>query len=132
MIGPARKTGEDILQEELLQERAQVLGRAGESVARALEKLRASGRIIDELLWQQRRDGHTGTASGGDAEEPFSSGLRLVQEINAEIRRFNALREEAKVRYYYLIVTREAMGLRRHHYVEELYGIPPRRRCLRE
>ena len=50
------------------------------------------------------------------------------RELNREINKFNAAREHAKLRYYYLIVTREAMGFRRHASVEEAYRIPPRKK----
>lgn len=56
---------------------------------------------------------------------------RAILEINGEIDRYNQLREHAKLRYYYLIVTREAMGLRKHDRVREIYGIPDRKGHLR-
>jgi hypothetical protein len=56
----------------------------------------------------------------------------MVKEINGEINKYNHAREYAKLRYYYLIVTREAMGMRRHHWVEEIYTIPPRKKYLRD
>ena len=127
-----RRTGEDILQEELLQEKAQVLGRAGESVSRVLERLREIEGVIDALLQKPRQGLRGVTGQSSDPEESARPGTQRVQAVNEEIRRYNALREEAKVRFYYLIVTREAMGLRRHHLMEEIYGIPPRKRFLRE
>jgi hypothetical protein len=45
-----KKDTENILQEEMLQERAAVLGRAGEKLSAALEKLRSIDRIIEERL----------------------------------------------------------------------------------
>jgi len=41
-------------------------------------------------------------------------------------------RELAKLRFYYLIVTREALGLRRHQKVEEMYRIPPIKKYLQQ
>jgi hypothetical protein len=64
--------------------------------------------------------------------EVVSRKHKLVREINGEIGKFNHAREYAKLRYYYLIVTREAMGLRRHHWVEETFKIPMRKKYLRD
>jgi hypothetical protein len=97
---------------ELLKERAEVLGRAGEALSRALMLLRA----IEESI-----------------QAKLSSGIRdddALRELNAEIANFNQARENAKTRYYYLIVTREAMGFRRHPFVEEFYRIPPRKKLI--
>lgn len=126
------KNPEDFLQEELLQERAAVLGRAGESVSRALEKLqsiemRLDGRLsrlkdIEQLITQDRSGArHLG-------------GLRrqMMVEINREISKYNGAREFALMRHYYLIVTREAMGMRRHHWVEQHYRVPPRKKHLQD
>ena len=59
-----------------------------------------------------------------------SPGLEALAEINGEIRRYNRARAYAELRYYYLIVTREAMGIRRHKAVEEVYRIPPKKKYL--
>ncbi len=48
----------------------------------------------------------------------------LIEEINIDIEQFNVIVEKARLKYYYLIVTREAMGLRRHKMVQEMYVIP--------
>jgi hypothetical protein len=53
-----------------------------------------------------------------------------MTEINGEIRHYNSAREYAQLRYFYLIVTREAMGIRRHKTVEEAYKIPPKKKYL--
>ena len=57
---------------------------------------------------------------------------QAIREINGEINRYNRAREHALLRYYYLIVTREAMGMRRHQWVEKHYAVPPRRRHLQD
>jgi hypothetical protein len=36
------------------------------------------------------------------------------------------------MRHYYLIVTREAMGMRRHHWVEQHYRVPPPKKHLQD
>lgn len=57
---------------------------------------------------------------------------QMVVEINREISQFNGAREHALMRHYYLIVTREAMGMRRHHWVEQHYRVPPRKKHLQD
>jgi len=57
---------------------------------------------------------------------------QIVAEINREISRFNGAREHALRRLYYLIVTREAMGMRRHHWVDQHYRVPPRKKHLQD
>jgi hypothetical protein len=125
------KSPENILQEELLQERAAVLGRAGESVSSALETLRrievglerSLGRLeeIDRRLSRDIDAGGLGRLR-----------RQVLTEINREIGKYNRAREQALLRHYYLIVTREAMGLRRHHWVEQHYRVPPRKRPLQD
>ncbi len=87
-----------------------MLGRAGEALSLAIQNVEKIGRVIDLIL-----------AEGIPDETSW-------RELNREITKFNAAREHAKLRYYYLIVTREAMGFRRHVSVEEAYRIPPRKK----
>ncbi|MHB8772305.1 MAG: hypothetical protein ACYC7J_15030 [Syntrophales bacterium] len=123
-----RKSTQDVLQEELLRERAAVLARAGEKIEAAMEKL---GRIEAEVsaalaLWQA-------SAAEGDATPGKSSeACRRLVELNRKIRAYNRQREQVKTRTYYLIVTREALGLVHHHRLAELYRLPPRKQCLPE
>lgn len=108
----------DKTEAEIIQERAEVLGRAGEKLALALNQLKAIESIIDIKM--------------ESLSEPGSKSRRaeLIGDINGEIRHYNEAREYAKLRYYYLIVTREAMGFRRHKSVEEVYSIPPKKKPL--
>jgi len=110
------KNGFDKTQEEILQERAEALGHAGERLFSVLKELKEIEKIIDSKAAFIR--------SGDDGTE------RAVREINSEIDRYNRTREYAKLRYYYLIVIREAVGFRRHKQVEEIYGIPPQKRYV--
>lgn len=103
---------------EILQERAEVLGRAGEKLALALNKLKAIESIISVKMESLTSPG------------PGYSPADVIGDINGEIRHYNEAREYAKLRYYYLIVTREAMGFRRHKSVEEVYSIPPKKKPL--
>ena len=109
-----RKSAWEKTQEEILKERAEILGRAGEALASALSDMDKIGRSISERL---RKAG----------EHP---GSETLTEINGEIRHYNRAREYAQLRYNYLIVTREAMGFRRHKAVEEAYRIPPKKKYL--
>jgi len=118
------KSPDEILQEEFLQERAAVLGRAGDSVSQALEKLH---RIEHRIETRLRRLGELGAPSGEN-----TSRHQVIREINGEISHYNRAREHALLRYYYLIVTREAMGMRRHQWVEKHYAVPPRKRHLQD
>lgn len=113
----------DILREEFLRERAAVLGRAGTAVEDAIAELARLDyeiQIKQEQLHSIRLD-----------EQSFSNEKHvLVQEINLHIEQFNIVIEKAKLKYYYLIVTREAMGLRRHKRIQELYVIPKKKKKI--
>jgi hypothetical protein len=125
------KSPEDILKEEFLQERAAVLGRAGEKVFIAIEKLRGIEKIIEERLKYYNQTVEKCQAQFIDSKM-ISLRQQAVKEINVEITRFNRAREYAKLRYYYLIVTREAIGMHRHHWIEDVYRIPPRKKYLQD
>jgi len=125
------KDPENILREEMLKERAEVLGRAGERLATSIEKMSIIEQGIDERLQHFRLVVKKCEKRGGD-NEIASLKQDILGEINREIGKFNRAREYAKLRYYYLIVTREAMGMRRHHWVDEWYRIPPRKPHFRD
>ena len=125
------KDPENILREEMLKERAEVLGRAGEKLAAAIEKMSVIERGIDERLKRFQSVARRYEQNGGD-DKLVSMKKDIAGEINREIGKFNRAREYAKLRYYYLIVTREAMGMRRHHWVDEWYKIPPRKPHFRD
>jgi hypothetical protein len=108
----SRKDAIEKTENEILQERAEVLGRAGEALSCALQNLKKIEDCINAII-----------SSDLSPEEAW-------RQLNKEIKKFNRAREYAKLRYYYLIVTREAMGFRRHHTVEEAYKIPPRKQPL--
>jgi len=125
------KDPENILREEMLKERAEVLGRAGERLATSIEKMSIIEQGIDERLQHFRLVVKKCEKRDGD-NEIASLKQDILGEINREIGKFNRAREYAKLRYYYLIVTREAMGMRRHHWVDEWYRIPPRKPHFRD
>jgi len=123
------KTVDEILREEFLKERAVVLGRTGESVARAIVKLQRLEQVIEarqrEMLKLEQELG-----MDPDRTEFRSAWEKSINDINRKIAQYNRLWDHAQLRYYYLIVTREAMGLRSHHRVEEMYRIPPKKKQL--
>jgi hypothetical protein len=126
------KSPEDFLQEEFLQERAAVLGRAGDSVSRALEKLRGIENSLEERLSRLKEIERLISQNGKSVCSLKVLRRQMMLEINREISKYNGAREYALMRHYYLIVTREAMGIRRHHWVEQYYRIPPRRKHLQD
>ena len=128
----ANKSPEDFLQEEFLQERAAVLGRAGDSVSRALEKLRGIENSLEERLSRLKELEPLISQDGKSVRNLRGLRRQMMIEINREISKYNGAREYALMRHYYLIVTREAMGIRRHHWVEQHYRIPPRRKHLQD
>jgi hypothetical protein len=126
------KSPEDILQEEFLQEKAAVLGRAGESVSKALEKLQGIEKSLKERLIRLRDIERSIRQDCPDIDNMGGLRRQIMIEINKEIHKYNRAREYASTRYYYLIVTREAMGMRRHHWVEQHYRVPPRKKHLQD
>lgn len=116
-----QKIGFEKTVEEIFQERADVLYRTGEAMSDALRKMTSIGEIVDRSIE------HLNTLT--EDEEP-STIERVYARINREVSRYNRAREYAKLRYRYLIITREAMGFRRHTWVEKIYAIPPKRKQL--
>ena len=94
--GPGETYGR--LEQELQAERAAALGRIG----RTLEELLAA---LEDL--RTRIDASSG------ADRP------------ALISRHVELRARAATYRWYLEVQREAIGLRRHHHLDEMYPLPP-------
>ncbi len=129
-----KKTAQDVLQEEIFRERAAVLARAGERLEEALEKLsRMEGRIA-EALAAPGCEADSRVGRGVEASEG-GRGLRggeVRRRVNGMIRAYNRQREAVLTRHYELIVTREALGLRHHQRLDEIYRIPPKKCCLPE
>ena len=117
-----RKNGFEKTQEEIFQERAEILYRTGSKLSEALDRLRVIEEEIEAKLDVLRESVKSGLEK--DCSE-------LFKETNREIRKYNKAREHARLRYYYLIVTREAMGFRRHKWVDEVYKIPPKKDRLK-
>jgi len=120
-----RENQHETLCEDLLRERAAVLARAGFAVEDALEKLVKIDRQLEEKLrdWRLRQDDPAGKE---DLQKPQS----FFEGINEIIDQFNVACQKAEIQYYYLIVTREALGLRRHETVQKLYQVPPKKKKM--
>ncbi len=126
------KTPENVLQEELLREKAEVLSRASERVTSILQRLNDLEEDIEGLL-RYLNGGLSGdTMKGGCPLDAVMPKPVVVEKMNEKIFRYNELREEAKLQYHYLIITREALGMRRHHWVEAFYKIPARKGYMRD
>lgn len=126
------KSFDEVLQEEFLRERAAVLAKAGEKLAKILHQLAH----IEESIAQDTRTLSCLAAQDGNlsllSEEVVTHRQLILEKINHNVDRFNKTREKAKIQHYYLIVTREALGLRKHHWVDELYCIPPKKKSIKD
>ena len=117
---------QDNLLEELLREKAAVLSRAGMAVDEAIEQLMRIDKeievkisLLNTFCWNNH------------ASEMLQKKQMVCEEINLSIDQFNAIRQKAELQYYYLIVTREALGLRRHEMIQDIYRIPAKKEKIR-
>lgn len=102
-------------EEELLRERAETLHRASSELQHALQMLRViEGEIETRTAMLKGYDGSEGQRD-------------LRGEIREGVRKFNEKREYAKLKYYYLVVIREAIGFRNHTWIEKFYTIPAKK-----
>ncbi len=88
------------VEHEIAQEKAFSLGRTG---AR-----------LDELLRELAKLGEVAARAG------------TPEERATHVRAFNACRQRALDAYYALTIQREAMGVKRHEMLAEMYPIPPK------
>jgi len=116
----------DNLCEELLREKAAVLSRAGMAVDEAIEQLMRIDKeievkisLLNTFCWNNH------------ASEMLQKKQMVCEEITLSIDQFNAIRQKAQLQYYYLIVTREALGLRRHEMIQDIYRIPAKKEKIR-
>ena len=122
-IQKIKKDHQDNILEELRREKAAVLARAGWDVEEVIEKLKSLDREIQLKLSSLKL-----TRDKNDSHE-FARRRKLIcEEINYSINEFNTVRKKAELKYYYLIVTREALGLRHHEMVQKLYKIPEKKK----
>ena len=126
MLASVRKLDQqDSLCEELLRERAAVLSRAGFAVEDALERLVKIDQQIEEKIQFLRSQ-----LKKGAGREDLHDQQTIFEELNVKIDQFNMACQKAEIQYYYLIVTREALGLRRHETVQKIYQIPPKKKKI--
>jgi hypothetical protein len=120
-----KQDSHDSLCEELLRERAAVLSRAGFAVEDALEKVIKIDRQIEEKMNELRT-----RRNDASSQKSLPDQMSIYEEINAIIDQYNTARQKAEIQYYYFIVTREALGLRRHETVRQLYQVPPKKKKI--
>ena len=121
-----KKEQQDNLLEELLREKAAVLSRAGMAVDDVIRQLnRVSYEIEVKISLLKTFNGDEQTS------EILRKKQSIHEEINLSIDHFNTIRQKAQLQYYYLIVTREALGLRRHEMIQEIYRIPEKKEKIK-
>ncbi len=108
-----RIRGQESLEAQILQEMAEALGNSGERVEKALARLEKSLSRIRELM-----ESLTGESKAVGAIDKRAS-------LEQEVKLYNRLRHEALEQYRWLIIHREALGIRNHAQVAEQYPIPP-------
>lgn len=124
------KTTQDVLQQEIFRERLAVLVRTGENLADAWGKLEKIGKEIEAKTTSWRRgDRHGGSTTADEGDKDCRG---PISTLNEKIRAYNKQRERVRTCYYYLIVTREALGLIHHQRLEEIYRLPPKKHFLQE
>ncbi len=122
------KNSGEVLLEELGRERAEVLASAGRKVEDALEKLHRQQEIIQAAQDKIKEVERLAVLQAENGESGLLVELKSV--LNSHIREYNRLRENAVLCYYYLIVTREALGLRCHAWAEKSYQPPEKMKLL--
>ena len=122
-IQKIRKDHQDNILDELRREKAAVLARASWAVEELLAKLE----LIDGTI-QLKISFLSETRGQEDSRDVWRRRKLICEEINCSINEFNAVRKKAELKYYYLIVTREALGLRRHEMVQKIYRIPDKKK----
>jgi len=120
-----KQDSHESLCEELLRERAAVLSRAGFAVEDALEKIIKIDRQIEEKMNELRTCRNDASVQKNQPDQ-----VSICEEINAIIDQYNTACQKAEIQYYYFIVTREALGLRRHETVRQLYQVPPKKKKM--
>ncbi len=122
-IQKIKKEHQDNILEELRREKAAVLTRASWAVEEVIEKMeQIDSEIQLKLSCLKAINGHH------DSSELLRRRRLTCEEINRHIEEFNCFRQKAQLKYYYLIVTREALGLRRHEMVQKIYRIPNKKK----
>jgi 4-hydroxy-3-methylbut-2-enyl diphosphate reductase IspH len=90
-----------------------------EQLMRKDQEIEAKLSLLNTFIWNK----HT--------SEMLQKKQMVCEEINLSIDQFNSIRQKAQLQYYYLIVTREALGLRRHEMIQDIYRIPALKEKIR-
>lgn len=117
---------QDNLCEELLRERAAVLSRAGMAVSNSIDRLIRLDREIEKKISFLKS-----LNKNKNIQNILKEKKLLCEETNLDIDQYNIFRKKAQLQYYYLIVTREALGLRRHEMIQEIYIIPTEKKKIK-
>jgi hypothetical protein len=126
LLQPSNKNDlHDNICDELLREKAAVLSRAGFAVEDVLQKMACIHQEIETKISLLRS-----SVSDLPDQKILQRKLLIIDEINLHIDEFNHIRQKAELQFYYLIVTREALGLRRHQAVQDLYRIPEKKKKI--
>jgi hypothetical protein len=128
MIAPQnrKEKQQDNLCEELLRERAAVLSRAGTAVSDAIDRLMRMDWEIEKKTFFLKA-----LIRNKNKQEILQEKKLICEEINLSIDQFNTACQKAQLQYHYLIVTREALGLRRHEMIQEIYKIPAEKKKIK-
>jgi len=122
-----KESQHDNLFDEIMRERAAVLSRLGKALGDTLETLNA----LEKDIQRKMRIFEEKKQNLGD-HFAMSTRKKLCAEINSVIDQFNLTRRKAQLKYYYFIVTREAMGLRHHERVFEIYKLPDKKEKIQD
>jgi hypothetical protein len=106
------------IEAEIRQEKAEALGRTGERLERTLAEL---AELRNELL----------IFSVAASTSPETAGRDRLPELREKEEEYARLLEQARQVRHYLVIQREALGLRRHEDVDRLYAMPPPLRLSR-
>ena len=118
---------QDNILEELRREKAAVLTRASWAVEDVLEKMiRIERQIESKISFLASRYGQDESCAA------LKQRRMIFEEINSHVEEYNRIRQKAELQFYYLIVTREALGLRRHEMVQKMYRIPEKKKKYRK
>lgn len=104
--------GFEKVEEEIRREKAESLGRTGERLERTLLELE---RLRQELMGLAAHQ--LPAVPDGDED--------VLPAIEAKLETYARLREQARTFRSYLVIQREALGLRKHDDVDRKYPLPP-------
>ena len=106
---------------ELLKEAAQALARCGERLEKALKHLSEAETHLDATLNAYNK--HLCSSTGGpDIQGDIKRSLE--ENLKDAVTSYRKAWKKAEEARYMYIVQREAIGLRNHRFVDEVYPLP--------